>query len=66
MTQTNPFIPEPDQSTTRRQALAKVYSILIRLAEEAESESEIPEAVYVQEKTEDISQNIESLASREV
>ena len=36
MIQTNPAFSSKDPDNKRRQALAKVYSLLIRLAEEAE------------------------------
>ena len=36
MTLTNSIIPQMDQATLQRRALADVYRLLIRLAEEAE------------------------------
>ena len=39
-----------DQEAKRRQVLAKVYSLLIRLAEKAENHTDIPDVVTEQEK----------------
>ena len=39
MTPSNPFLPKVDLETQKRLALAKVYSLLIRLAEEAKKET---------------------------
>ena len=65
MTLTNSIIPQMDQQTLRRRALADVYRLLIRLAEEAEHKSDLPEPEVMQEKTSDISPNQETLLSKE-
>jgi hypothetical protein len=39
MTEINPLFPQYDLAAERRRALAKVYSLLIKLAEEAENKA---------------------------
>ena len=43
MIKTNSISPQLDPITERRRALAKVYALLLRLAEEAERKNSSPE-----------------------
>jgi hypothetical protein len=52
MTQKDSFSPQIDPVAERRRALAKVYRLLLRLAEEAENNAAIADiAVTSEEKT---------------
>ena len=49
MIATNPAITPIDNDTQRRRALAKVYELLIKLAEKREKQKALPETVEEQE-----------------
>jgi len=50
MIQTNSLLPHIDKDAQRRGALGKVYSLLIRLAEEAENYTALCDIVSEEEK----------------
>jgi hypothetical protein len=50
------FFPKIDKDTERRLALAKVYSLLLRLAEEAENKSTVSDQQIAEEKKDVVSQ----------
>ena len=47
------LFPNADKEANRRRALAKVYSLLLRLAEEAENKSPISDQQITEETTND-------------
>ena len=49
MIQSNSILPSVDIDADRRSALAKVYSLLLRLAEEAENNSIVSENPTIEE-----------------
>jgi len=49
MIQPNSILPSIDADADRRSALAKVYSLLLRLAEEAENNSLVSENPTIEE-----------------
>jgi len=51
MIQPNSILPSIDIDANRRSALAKVYSLLLRLAEEAENSSAVSDGPTTEEKT---------------
>ncbi len=54
----NEFLfPKPDKEMERRRALAKVYSLLLRLAEEAERKEKALDKPSAEEKTQEASLN---------
>jgi hypothetical protein len=56
MIQPNSILPSIDPDANRRRALAKVYSLLLRLAEEAENTSIISDNPATEEKSDAIGQ----------
>jgi len=70
---TNSSFPQVDRDAERRRALAKVYSLLISLAEKAENKTALPEIeeeniadslpIQVEPVNEEISVDIDSVAS---
>lgn len=49
MISTNSLLPTIDKDSQRRRALAKVYTLLIRLAEEAENQTPPPNIISEEE-----------------
>jgi hypothetical protein len=50
MIQTSSVFPEKDKDAERRRALGKVYSLLLRLAEEAEKQTALSSIITGEEK----------------
>ena len=50
MISTNSLLPPIDKESQRRRALAKVYTLLIRLAEEQDNQTSSPDAIIEEER----------------